>query len=708
MTDNVAPERRADTEFLRQLARTRRFSLGRPSAIQVASDGTVVFLRSGSRDPENALWALDTDSGEERRLASSADLVEGGVSLTEAEKERRERLRLRTTGITSFSLVAEDTLLAVPLGGHLFVLDLDGGVVLEPPLPEEAVDPRPDPALERVAYILDGDLWVSGMSGGGPLCLAGSDDPDVVWGLAEYVAREEMGRLEGFWWEGDGSRIVAACVDTRDVEKWWLSDLANPGGAPRAWPYPRPGRANADVRLAVFGADGASRVDVDWDREAFPYVARVAWPAGGPLTVLVQDRVQQREQVRTVDPDTGRTTLLFEEADPAWLNLPAGPLRWLPDGSALVWVSEASGRPVLQLVDRSGARRDVTQPELGLRRVLAADADRVVVVASPEPTEESVASVDLRDGSVTWIERRPGIGSWAGGVGIDVVTFTSLDASPKVRWRKDGGEWTDVHSEAEEPPFDPDAVIVCLGERALRASVVLPVQAAAEPSSVPVLLDVYAGPHVQRVLKSRDDLVLARWFADYASVAVVTIDGRGTPGRGRDWERALRGDFSGVTLEDQVAGLEALAEVYPQLDLTRVVVRGWSFGGYMAALCVLRRPDIFKGAIAGAPVTDWLDYDTHYTERYLGLPGDDPDAYRRSSLLDDAGRGLDRPLLIVHGTADDNVFFSHSVRLSDALLRVGAEHSLIPLAGMTHMADDEEVTIRLAELTARFIEDVLG
>jgi dipeptidyl-peptidase-4 len=221
---------------------------------------------------------------------------------------------------------------------------------------------------------------------------------------------------------------------------------------------------------------------------------------------------------------------------------------------------------------------------------------------------------------------------------------------------------------------------------------------------LPVLVDVYGGPHAQQVKHGPD--VLGQWVADQGFI-VVSFDGRGTPRRGRAWERAIRGDFAGPALEDQIAGLTALAAEVPEMDLARVGIVGWSFGGYMSALAVLRRPDVFKAAVSGAPVTEWRDYDTFYTERYLGLPSQDPGAYDRSSLLPDASK-LERPLLLIHGTADDNVYFLHSLKLSDALFRAGRPHEFLPLTGFTHMVPEPLTTQRLEEKIIGFFKGALS
>jgi dipeptidyl-peptidase 4 len=229
-----------------------------------------------------------------------------------------------------------------------------------------------------------------------------------------------------------------------------------------------------------------------------------------------------------------------------------------------------------------------------------------------------------------------------------------------------------------------------------------------EPGSgrLPVLCDPYGGPHAQRVTTAYDAYLASQWFADQG-FAVVIADGRGTPGRGPEWDRTVEGDLATPALEDQVEALESAAEQCGDLDLSRVAIRGWSFGGYLSALAVLRRPDVFHAGIAGAPVTDWQLYDTGYTERYLGNPNFSPEAYERSSLLSEAAN-LTRPLMIIHGLADDNVVVAHSLRLSSALLVAGRPHTVLPLTGVTHMAAQEEVAENLLLLQVEFLFRALG
>jgi dipeptidyl-peptidase-4 len=215
------------------------------------------------------------------------------------------------------------------------------------------------------------------------------------------------------------------------------------------------------------------------------------------------------------------------------------------------------------------------------------------------------------------------------------------------------------------------------------------------------------------VLGYQNIYLTSQWLADQG-FAVLVVDGRGTPGRGPAWERAVRDDFAGATLDDQIDALHAAAEQYPDLDLGRVAIRGWSYGGYLAALGVLKRPDVFHAAVVGAPVTDWRLYDTGYTELYLGHPDEQPEVYNANSLFPEAGEGSwqwaepHRPMLLIHGLADDNVVVAHTLRLSSALLAAGRAHQVLPLSGVTHMTPQEVVAENLLNLQMRFLKQSLG
>ncbi|MDQ3932586.1 MAG: prolyl oligopeptidase family serine peptidase, partial [Actinomycetota bacterium] len=520
------------------------------------------------------------------------------------------------------------------------------------------------------------------------------------WGLAEFVAAEEMGRTRGFWWGPDPSRLAVARVEESMVPHWHITNPIDPARSPQTVAYPAAGTMNADVTLWVVeaGEGGTDPQPIVWERHAFPYLARVRWGREGPLTLLVQSRDQREARVLVADQDTGQTEVVQVQVDPAWVELVDGSPAWLPDGR------------LVTTIDRDDTRRlafdgvPVTPPGLQVRRVLHAGAAGVLVAASQEPTEVHVVRVPSDGGKIEWLTAEPGVhGATAGGDVVIVSSSTLQGADPRHVIHRAGRAVATLPSVAATPVVTPRVRFHELGMRHLRVALLMPSTA---DGPLPVLVDPYGGPHAQRVVQALGAYLTSQWFAEQG-FAVLLIDGRGTPGRGPDWERAVHLDLAGPVLEDQVDGLLAAAELEPRLDLDRVAIRGWSFGGYLAALAVLRRPDLFHAAVAGAPVTDWTLYDTHYTERYLGHPQSESDAYRRSSLVDDARR-LERPLLLIHGLGDDNVVAAHSLTLSRALLEAARPHAFLPLSGVTHMTPQEVVAESLMLLELGFLQDALG
>ncbi|WP_432076758.1 prolyl oligopeptidase family serine peptidase [Streptomyces wuyuanensis] len=699
--------------FPRQYARTQRFTLGAPRAFTVAPDGSrVVFLRSpAGTDRSHRLWVLDLEGEVRERVAADPRVLLGGEDeeLPPEERSRRERSREGSGGIVAYAVDREAELAAFALSGRLFTAELRAGTARELPVAGPVIDPRPSPDGRLVAYAANGALRVVGAEGEGDRALAEPDGEHTSYGVAEFVAAEEMGRSRGFWWSPGSDRLLVARVDDSPVRRWWIADPAHPDREPAKAAYPSAGTPNAEVRLLLVGLDGA-RTEVVWDRARYPYLARVHWsPAGAPL-LLVQTRDQRTALHLAVDTESGATRTVHVDEDAAWVELSAGVPAWAPDGR-VVRIADEGGARVLAMGDRL-----LTGQQLHVRAVLDIGESDVLVSASagetasePEVGEIHVYRVDER-GAVRVSEGAGVHGAVrSGAVTVLASARPGMAAGALVQVLREGKPITTITSYAEKPVISSRAQLLEGGARRIPCAVLLPHNHQESDGPLPVLLDPYAGPHGQRVVAAHHPHLTSQWFADQG-FAVVVADGRGSPGRSPRWEKAIKGDLL-ITLEDQIEALHAMADRFP-LDLGRVAVRGWSYGGYLAALAVLRRPDVFHAAVAGAPVTDWRLYDTHYTERYLGLPEERPESYAANSLVTDDGltdpAEPARPLMIIHGMVDDNVVVAHSLRLSSALLAAGRPHELLPLTGVTHMTPQEQVAENLLLLQVEFLKRALG
>ena len=715
--------------FPRQFARTQGFSLGVPHSFSIAPDGSrIAFLRARSGiDRDTCLWVRDTESGTERLVADPRVLLSGGAEdLPAEERARRERTRQAAAGVVSFATDDAVTMAAFALSGRLFVADLragagPAGTVQESPAgespagqspvgespvgdsrvralatPTPVLDPHPDPTGAHVAYVADGALRVVASGGGSDRALAVPEGANVTYGLPEFVAAEEMFRTRGFWWSPDGQRLLVARVDTTPVMRWYISDPANPDRPPTVVAYPATGTANADVSVVLAGLDGAL-TPVDWDTAALPYLISVHWSAGGPALLRVAARNQRTMQVLAV-ADDGATKVICEDTDPAWVDVVVGTPAWTADGR-LVRVIARDGAYRLMIGDEPA-----TPVTVNVREVLDVAADVLFTATAEDSTQEHVYASGP-DGPVR-LTGEPGWHQAARGGDVVALTSRSLDwFGARVTLRRGGEPAGEIRSLAETPVLTPDVTFFTAGPYQLRCALLLPRGHQRGSARLPVLCDPYGGPAAQRVVSSRNIYLTSQWFADQG-FAVLIADGRGTPGRGPDWDRTVLYDQATPNLEDQVEALQAAAGAHPDLDLSRVGIRGWSHGGYLAALAVLRRPDVFHAAVAGAPVTDERLYDTFYTERYLGHPDEHPEVYVHNSLIADAPK-LDRPLMLIHGLADDNVVVAHSLRLSSALLAAGRPHTVLPLSGVTHMARQEEVAENLVLLQVDFLRRAL-
>jgi dipeptidyl-peptidase 4 len=738
-------------ELPAQIVRTRRFTLGAPRQFSVTADGTtVIFLRSrAGDDPATCLWALDVDTGTERLLADPADLLgtpaasEPGTSVpgastpatrtpdaSESEPSKpgastlvaappgtaapgaggqaagQAGVRRAGAGISGYAADAAAGVVAFALGGGLWTVDVASGAARRLPARGRVADPRPDPAGRRVAYVSEGALRVIEADGTDDRAVAEPDGAraaeggaGVSFGVGEGAGEVVLNGARGYWWAPDGTRLLVARVDVTGVAVRYVADPSDPARPPRVLRYPVAGEANAEVTLWVAGLDG-SRVQVRWDRAGFEYVPRAGWDGHGPYAV-VQSRDQRTVRFLGIDPASGESRVVSEQRDSCWVQLIEG-LPSRTGSGALVGHADVGTTRHLTV---DGV--PVTPAGLQVRAVLGVDGEEVLFTASEEPTRTELWTYRAGAGLARLSPAASGVYGGVRRAGTVVLVVGCADRPDgRVEVRRGGRPAVAVMSRAERPVLGLRATRLVLGPRELRADLFLPSWYREGDGRLPVLAAPYGGASRQRVTDELDwRSLVSQWFAEQG-FAVLVADGRGTPGRGPAWERTVHGDPYGPVLEDQVTALREAARLRPELDLSRVGIRGWSFGGSLAAVAVLRRPDVFHAAVAGAAVTEPGLHVTHWRERFMGDPAEFGDRYRAESLVR-AAPGLTRPLLLIHGLADDNVFAAHALRLSSALLAAGRPHEVLLLPGVGHpqfaAGTNENVLAHQAEFLLRHL-----
>lgn len=699
--DAAEPET-ADLRYFRELVETRNYSLGQPVSPKITPDGkAVIFLRGGPRDPVLRLYEFTIADGKLREILTPEKLLQGAEEkLTAEERSRRERERQSLRGFTHFQLSKDGSKLLVTLSSKLYVITRSDSQVTELP-GQNWIDPHFSPDGRAVAAVSGGEVHVIDLETKADLAITSGATETLQHGVAEFVAQEEMYRHEGFWWSPDSQWIVYQETDNSEVETRFIADPLHPETPPAKNFYPRAGTNNAKVRLGIVARAGGPTRWIEWDREKYPYLARVVWKeAAAPLCLLVQDRAQQEELLLAVDPNNGATRELLREKDAAWLNLKEkSMLIWMKDGRQFLWMTERNGTWQVELHSANGALvRAITPGDFHVEELIDVnEADRSIVVSGGrDPRERHLFRFSLEEKSEPrQLTKEKGRHNAVFGEAKEqfLHRFDLLDGSAgwEVLRASDGNKIGALPSVAERPSSLPKVELTRTeGPRPMDAAIVRP-RDFKKGARYPVILDVYAGPGHKHVFAQPDRYMIDQWMADRGYI-VVAIDGRGTPGHGREWERAIRGNLIDVALTDQIEGLQALGKREPAMDLKRVGAVGWSFGGYFSAMAVMRKPDIFRCAVVGAPVVTWENYDTFYTERYLGLPSENAEGYRASNVLTYASE-LRRPLLLMHGLTDDNVYAQHSMQLSDALFNAGKQFNFLPLLG-THMISEPLLRLR--------------
>jgi dipeptidyl-peptidase-4 len=695
-----------------------------------------------------ALWQADPATGERRRLLGLEELL-GGERQTfgEAEEALRERQRLSARGVTAYQWSPDGSRILVPLSGDLYEHDLSSGSTRRlTDTPAAEFDPRYAPDGSRIAFVRDGDLWLLDVQSRRTRRLTAGADDTLSHGLAEFIAQEELGRTRGHWWSPDGNRIAFTEVDEGRVPVFALADYREPYGGLTRQRYPRPGDPNATVQLWVARLDTVAPADsaapaVRMDIPAGPdwYLARVAWrPDGGSLVVQVLPRDQDELRVVEVDARTGAARTLISERDDQWVSVGDDPL-WLPGGGFL-WTSERSGRNHLYRYSPDGRlEHAVTAGDWSVESVVDVDVDRGWVYFTGHvsgPFERHLYRARL-DGSAA----RPA----PEGPGAPPLQRVSREPGwHQVALAPDGGRYVDTWATATRPPSvstrdaDTGERLAWIEENAVdrlaRYGLVRPEFLWVRPIGddgdmrddslpamlyrprdfdperrYPVLVYTYGGPGSQVVTDgwlSRGrglwhQLMVQRGFL------VWSCDGRGSGARGRAWIEAVHRRLGVLESEDQAACVRALWRNEPAADSTRTGVWGWSYGGFMAARALVQEPGVWAAAAAIAPVSDWRDYDTAYTERYMERPSENGEGYAETSVLPGAAAMVD-PFFLAWGTTDDNIHPVHSERLVDALIGAGRAPEIHVFPGRGHAIGDPPARISLFSALTDFFTRHLG
>jgi dipeptidyl-peptidase-4 len=688
-----------------------------PRAAKLSPDGRfVTLLKNRPEDKDRYdLWAIDTATSVERMLVDSQKVGTGGA-ISEEEKMRRERARIAgTKGITEYKWAPDSKSILVPIDGDLYQATLDGHVRRLTNTAATEIDPKVSESGRYLSFLRDQNLFVMDAATGQEQALTTDGGKTLSWGAAEFVAQEELGRDTGYWWSPDDRYIAVARVDESPVAVVKRAAIGASGTELIEQRYPAAGTKNAIVDLYVVTPDGRSRVKADlWTNPDY-YLARVDWAEDG-RSIYVQrlSRDQKRLDVLRIDPATGSSTLLFSETSPTWVNLTDN-FKPLKDGS-LIWSSERSGFSHLYRW-RAGKWTQLARGNWAVEKVAGVDekTKRVYFTGTVEtPLEQQLYWVSYNHPAapVRVTER-----GWYNSAIMDksathALVTRSSPSQPSQTYLADAGgrrlAWVEENVLNASHPYAPyldSHVLPIFGSITGPDGSKLYYRMLSPPrvpgKRYPVYLYVYGGPHGQQVTDAwYGQLPLHEALVDKGWI-VFTIDNRGTNRRGTKFESAVYRSMGDPEVEDQLAGLQWLTR-QPFVDVNRIAVQGWSYGGYMTLKLLEKAPGVFAAGVAVAPVTKWELYDTAYTERYLGNPSIDPKPFQTSDALDDAVRIRD-PLLLVHGMSDDNVVFQNSTELYARLQQAKTPFDMMVYPGATHAIAGEGPQTHVWTTITRFL-----
>lgn len=675
-----------------------------PQSLKLSPDGTLLTSLRPRTDERTRLdlWAVDTRTGQERMLLDSKK-IGTGAELSEAEKMQRERNRSLTgkTGIVSYDWTPDGKAILVPLDGDLYLADLTGKVRRLTATPGGELNPAVSPAGGFLSFVRDQNLHVQSLAGDAATKVTPDGGGLIHWGEAEFVADEEMERRTGYWWSPDDRRIAVARFDEAPVATVTRAAIGADGTRVFEQRYPLAGTPNVLIELWIVSPDGGGRVKVDLGAERDIYLARVDWaPDGSALYVQRQDRGQTRVDLLRVDPATGKATLVFSErAGPkSWVNLTDN-YRFLKDGSILWWSERDGWAHYYQW--RKGRWTQLTSGKWDAGHLVGmneANGSFVFEARAATVLENQVYRAPLnRIGKhVPLTEAGFDTSATANGDASRLIVKRSNPGQPTQLFLADGDgkrlQWINENRIAAGHPYHPYlaahrtptfGTIKAADGSDLNWMMITP---KLEPGKrYPVFFSHYGGPTSQQVTNGWQNPMAQYWVSK--GWIWFVIDNRGTPNRGRAFlDQAYRA-LGTIEVVDQLAGAKWLKQ-QPFVDPDRIATYGWSYGGYLTLKLLQQSQGVFAAGVAGAPVTKWELYDTHYTERYLGDPKRDAAAYKRGDAIADADRIVD-PLLVIHGMADDNVVLDNTTAFAARMQATNTPFEMMLYPGKAHGAARE-------------------
>ncbi|MDX3773542.1 DPP IV N-terminal domain-containing protein [Chromatiaceae bacterium AAb-1] len=684
-----------------------------PRALSFSPDGNRVTYLKGKLADANRLdlWEYHIKDKQHRLLVDADSLISGAETLSDEEKARRERMRLFASGIISYSWDDTGKALLFPLNGDLYYYDLQNKQARK--LTDTAAfetDARISPKGRYVSFVREQNLFVLEIKTGKETQLTTDGGGVIKNGMAEFVAQEEMGRMTGYWWAPDDSRIAFTRTDESPVAEIVRNEIYADEIKLFNQRYPYTGTANARIQLAVVELKNQQIQWLNLGEEQDIYLPRVDWTDNARfLSYQWQSRDQQTLELRLADLQQNTQRILLTETSQSWLNL-HDDLRFLKDNSGFIWASERDGYKHLYHYDFQGKLlSQLTHGDWVVDELKRVDEKRGLVFFSGRKDsvlERHLYQVSLKDRRITRLTTAGAdhavvmarnadsyIDSYS-----DVLTPQQTDLKAINGNRLTWLEQNDVGSEHPLSAYYSQLVKPRFGTLTAADGQTLHYRIF-EPATLkkdhqyPVIVSVYGGPHAQRVTNSWSNRDLYFHYLVQQGYIIFQLDNRGSFNRGVAFESPIYKKLGDIELQDQIQGVEYLRSL-PHVDSKRIGIYGHSYGGYMAIMAMFNAADYFSAGVSGAPVTDWSLYDTHYTERYLGHPATNAEGYRQSAVFPYAD-GLKGKLLIYHGMADDNVLFTHSTKLYqvlqdkgllfDMVNYPGAKHSMFGQATQTHL-----------------------